>query len=294
MFEKIRNNPVFILETTVFDRRSRGVGLLFNKKLHPLKKVMIFIAFSVFFAFISKSSQASPLLRFISLPGMVILFMYLCTLSFYTGVKIIEKDQDNKTYEDLLSTLLSPGEIVKGKFWAAFLPLAAMITDFFILFLVMNLVLKYSLLPLILRFMVLYMFSGLLVIFGMKYAVEPKVGEVRRKKHLGLLWSFISISLIIIIVLFFYGLLFDMVHELTRIFTGGKLENQSGIWFYILFSSQDNSVKGLELSSIVSLSLYMVIFLLVTLLFGRCWLKNAETGFGNLNESRDRLYMDVI
>ena len=273
--ENILNNPVFILEKNITDRKNSGVGLLFNGKLPFAKKIGFILIIIGFLFLFSRFSASGRFLKLVYTPCIIFLFFYFCTRSFYSGVNAIEKELQNKTFDKLITTLLPPKEIIAGKFWGAFLPVVKGIVEFFLLFAVITVFMNYNPVSLMVRFFMLLISSAIFLMFGIRYAIEPKKGDVGKEKHRKLLFTFLNFFLILV----FSGMLIMQFLPILGSFFGGEFGDGMGMGFKVIFTNQVPLYNSVQFNSIFTLLLIVSAFLFASYIVWSSEIKYASLKF---------------
>lgn len=113
--------------------------------------------------------------------------MYFCYRGVSHSYNLITREKEMRTYGNLISTMMSPREIVKGKFWMSFYPLAKELTIFFPLFFFIGFVLKVSVQSLIMIYLFCLVHIGFLSIVGLFFSARNRDSMSARSSAIGTL-----------------------------------------------------------------------------------------------------------
>ena len=137
------------------------------------------------------------------------LFLQLCyfTIMGFESTKLFAREKEQKTYQNLISTPMKPSEIVLGKFWFIFFPLAKELTLFFPLTLILGVFfLKLNYIPLVLIYILTLVFTALSTITGLYFSAissDPNEAGNNCYKCLFPLMMLINLFPFLIMMLFF-------------------------------------------------------------------------------------------
>lgn len=139
IFRKLNQNPIYIKECQVRERT--------RKKQKPdLVTILIYLLYPVGLMIavlsvvdIDNTTIGSIYLCINSFPYLIIVLLDLCFCfkAVSHSWNSLSSEKEMMTYDNLLSTLLTPGEIIKGKFWSLFVPIAKEVLDFIPLFILL-------------------------------------------------------------------------------------------------------------------------------------------------------------
>ncbi|MCD4783253.1 MAG: hypothetical protein K8T10_05395 [Candidatus Eremiobacteraeota bacterium] len=113
--------------------------------------------------------------------------IYFCYRGVSHSYNLITHEKEMKTYGNLISTMMSPREIVKGKFWMSFYPLAKELTIFFPLFFFIGFLLKVSIQSLIMIYIFGLIQIGFLSIVGLFFSARSRDSMSARSSAIGTL-----------------------------------------------------------------------------------------------------------
>ena len=116
----------------------------------------------------------------------------------FDSTSLFTREKENKTYESLVSTALKPEEIVMGKFWFTFSPLAKLLTVFQPLVFIIGIMIKVKLFPVLLCYLFSLVLMALSCILGLYNSATSATFKEASKRN-----TFVFLFLTVLIFLSF-------------------------------------------------------------------------------------------
>ena len=207
--KQLNNNPVFIKEMMAHERVNS------RKKFRLPSWVGYFAILLLPLVFTSLMFIGRSRLSINDMKSTFMVVIVLQTLYFtYRGAShawsLIAKERELKTLGNLLSTALSPKEIVLGKFWAAFYPLAKELTLLLPVFVGMGILLGVGIFPLLLVYIINLIYIAFFGMVGLYFSGRSKTVIQARNNSIrviaGLIvGTFLLATLITVVVFSIFG-----------------------------------------------------------------------------------------
>jgi len=197
MFEAIRalnQNPIFAKEQQV------------HRRIHSQKKFAMpswtgylsILLLPVLLGFLLNLIKVLTPddIKYFFIGSIVLQVLYYCYRGLSHSWNLIAREREMKSYDSLISTVMSPNEIVKGKFWSSFYPLALEIIALLPVFLLTGLLLRIKVLCLAFTFIFTILFAAFFSMAGLYFSARANNTVQARNNSIRLL-AFMSIGTII-------------------------------------------------------------------------------------------------
>lgn len=174
LWKKLNENPVYIREKLLFSKekaRKKFVSAFF---IHLA--ILILPALSGYLYGIFDKGLPVDNLKILFSFSMVFSILFYLVVGF-SSCSLFARERERRTYDDLISTAMSPEEIVLGKFWSSFYPAALEMTTYFPIYLIMGLLLKMSLLPLFLIYVFVLVVIALTSLTGLYFSINAQTAD---------------------------------------------------------------------------------------------------------------------
>lgn len=170
-WRKLNENPVYLREKLLFGREQAR-----KKFVSPIGLHLVFLILPTlsgcFYRLFEREITMDNLKTVFALSIFFSIIFYLFT--GFTGCSLFAREKERRTYNDLISTAMSPEEIVLGKFWFSFYPAAREMTLYLPIYLIMGFLLKMSLLPLFLIYVLVLIIIALTSLAGLYFSINSK------------------------------------------------------------------------------------------------------------------------
>ena len=209
LWKKLNENPVYIREKILFEREKKR-----KKFVSPIVLHLTFLILPVltcYFYGIFQQGVRIENLRTIFAFSMAISILFYPMLALGSSA-LFAREKEKRTYDNLISTALSPGEIVMGKFWFSFSPALKEMTIYFPIYVVIGFLLKMSLLSLVSIYIFALIFVGLNSFVGLYFSVKTNTTREASDKCLGIVVS--GVSLLSIMSIFFIFMYLSEGHNI--------------------------------------------------------------------------------
>ncbi len=174
LWKKLNENPVYIREKLLFGREKARKKFVSPFFIHLA--ILILPALSgYFYGIFDKGLPTDNLKTLFSFSMDFSILFYL--LVGFGSCSLFARERERRTYDDLISTAMSPEEIVLGKFWFSFYPAAQEMTTYFPIYLIMGLLLKMSLLPLFLIYVFVLVIIALTSLTGLYFSINARTAN---------------------------------------------------------------------------------------------------------------------
>jgi len=216
IFRSIRENPVYLLEKRFHrDKASTGINYvrIFSLLVYP---AILLLPFSIIF--ILTGGMKNSEFFYEPLPNAFLVPFYIQTLYFCWRAashswSLISKERERRRYDNLVSTLMTPAEIVKGKFMASFLPLAIELTVFMPIFAGISFFCGIN--ELTTTILGVYLFTLLFIAFfttlGLYFSSRSRnTIKARNFTIRALVFMFIGLPILLLIISFVYAQIFPL------------------------------------------------------------------------------------
>lgn len=169
----LNRNPVFIKDQNIQKRiasHNKHVTSPWIGYLTILLLPMVIISLMS----ITKFEVSIDIMRYIFVGTCHLQVIYFCYRSIIHSHDLIIKEKELNTYDNLMTTLMSPQEIVLGKFWQSFYPLAWEVTILFPLFAFIGLALGVTALKLVMTYVFTHIFIAFFSLIGLNLSSRSK------------------------------------------------------------------------------------------------------------------------
>jgi hypothetical protein len=161
---RIKINPLYIKDKIIQDRVNS------RKRFRPLPAglgyiaifllPMVFVALTLFHRHLLFNGHTVGFIRGCIIFSCYLQIIYFSYRALSDSFSLIVREREQKTFDSIIGTALSPRDILFGKFWMAFYPLAYELTFFFPLFLCAGLLTK---IPFFKLFLVYLLTMGVII-----------------------------------------------------------------------------------------------------------------------------------
>lgn len=174
LWQKLNENPVYIREKILFEREKKRKKFVSPFFIHLA--ILILPALSGYLYGIFDKGLPVDNLKTLFSFSMVFSILFYLFVGF-GSCSLFAGERERRTYDDLISTAMSPEEIVLGKFWFSFYPAALEMTTYFPIYLIMGLLLKMSLLPLFLIYVFVLVAIALTSLTGLYFSINAQTAN---------------------------------------------------------------------------------------------------------------------
>ncbi len=179
LMEKMNNNPVYIKEIKVRERLNSRQKL----KLPSWSGYLAILILPLLITILMNSFKQRLSIKDLQSVFMISIFLQVLYY-IYRGAShawgLITGEKEMKTYGNLISTGMSPEEIVQGKFWASFFPLAKELTFLSPVFVIICLLLQIQLFFLIQVYLLTLLFTAFFSMVGIYFSAREKTSTEAR------------------------------------------------------------------------------------------------------------------
>lgn len=166
---KLDKNPVYLREIMIADREEA------RKKPFP----RVFIHFAILLLPVLAGSFYGTLSGGIKIENLNTLFSFsmffsvlFILITSFRGCRLFARERERKTYNDLITSTMSPEVIVLGKFWFSFSPAATELTIYFPFYLIMGSLLNMSPFPIFLIYLFTLVIIALFSMTGLYFSIK--------------------------------------------------------------------------------------------------------------------------
>ena len=221
LFEKLNNNPVYIKDITVQERLNSRKKLRLPTWSGYLAILLLPLAITIMMTSFKQRLSLNDL------KGVFMASIFLQVIYYiYRGAShawgLITGEKEMKTYGNLISTGMSADEIVRGKFWASFFPLAKELTYLFPVFAGIGLLLQIQIFFLLQVYLMTLLFTAFFSMVGTYFSAREKTSiEARNNTVRTIAFLLVGIYVVSSVLTFVLALLFSslgMVHYSTPLY----------------------------------------------------------------------------
>ena len=166
IIKKLNNNPVYIREITVQDRQNSRKNIRIPACTGYLAILLLPVTIAILFSMSGNQLNTDDLKTVFMITVFLQVLYYIYIGASHTW-GLISGENEMRTYGNLISTGMSPDEIIQGKFWAAFFPPAKELTYLFPVFAAIGLLLQIHPFFLIQIYLLTLLFMALFSMVGM-------------------------------------------------------------------------------------------------------------------------------
>ena len=203
ILKKLNQNPIYIKECLLRGKKK-------NRQRPELVSILLWMLYPIGFVISistlyrdSTINLPSSKIHFYSLPYFIVLLIDICFCfkAMSHSWNTLSYEREMKTYDNLISTFLSPGEIITGKFLSVFLPIAGEILTFIplIILLVLYHGIPFELIILIVSFILIH--SAFFIILGIYVSSRLKSTAESKEKGNRVLINFMAGTIIFAVIL---------------------------------------------------------------------------------------------
>ncbi|MEQ8222607.1 MAG: hypothetical protein ABRQ37_09925 [Candidatus Eremiobacterota bacterium] len=132
---QINKNPLYIKDKIIQERiNSRRRFRYLPPGICYLCLLLIPMAVTCFIMYMDEQRIDAGVIRGSFIFSCYLQILYFCYRAISNSFSLIVREKEQRTFDSIISTTMSPGEILSGKFWIAFYPLAWELTALFPLF----------------------------------------------------------------------------------------------------------------------------------------------------------------
>jgi hypothetical protein len=222
IFSSLFDNPVFIKDTLVRNKIKSRIKL----KLPDYTGYFVILMLPIAIAIIAHSTKSSTFFEALK-PGFilasVIQALYFSYKAATHSSDSIAGEKEKRTFENLAATIMSPLEIVKGKYWTTFYPLACELLLLSPLYFIIGIIAKISIISLITVFLLTMAYIAFFTAVGVYHSSKTYNTSAARSGALGTLF------LLTLGIYLFGGLTTGILFGTMGVITGGASTTSSAL-----------------------------------------------------------------
>lgn len=178
--DKLNNNPIYFKEIKIQGRINSRRKLRIPSWSGYLAILLLPLALTLMLNTFKQRLSLNDL-RSVFMISVFLQVLYYIYRAASHAWGLISGEKEMKTYGNLISTGMSPDEIVKGKFWAAFFPLAKELTLLFPVFTAIGMLLQIPMLFLFLIYFLTVLFTAFFSMVGTYFSAREKTTAQSRE-----------------------------------------------------------------------------------------------------------------
>lgn len=173
LIKKLNNNPVYIKEITVQERLNSRRKLRIPSWSGYLAILLLPLAITIMMNSFKQRLSINDL-KAVFMVSVFLQVLYYIYRGASNAWGLISGEKEMRTYGNLISTGMSPGEIVQGKFWSSFFPPAKELTFLSPVFIAIGLLLQIQLFFLIQIYLLTLLFMAFFSMAGTYFSAREK------------------------------------------------------------------------------------------------------------------------